>query len=224
MPMPRRWWNRLPPLWSDRDILCNLCPAFVSFFSRLNRTRSSAVAERPRDASCLSVVSFNTPTTLFLLPVTAASDLLVHKILLWLGYPMVKKFRRYLYSFWCNSRTWQTQTDGQTPQATLMHRIVRQKRRTSIVQRKLTKVDCSDITGGIFIRVPVGPGRCLALTAAALVYFANRRQLRFITNCCVYLRITWPVAQISVTTTQQQHNVDTRTQAKPLCPPQYTKI
>jgi len=29
----------------------------------------------------------------------AASDLLVHKILLWLGYPMVKKFRRYLYSF-----------------------------------------------------------------------------------------------------------------------------
>jgi len=49
----------------------------------------------------------------FLLPVTAASDLLVHKILLWLGYPMVKKFRRYLYSFWRNSRTWQAhiQTD-----------------------------------------------------------------------------------------------------------------
>jgi len=34
-----------------------------------------------------------------LVPVTAASDLLVHKILLWLGYPMAKKFRRYLYSF-----------------------------------------------------------------------------------------------------------------------------
>ena len=35
----------------------------------------------------------------------------------WLGYPMVKKFRRYLYSFWRNSRTWRTdrQTDGQTP-------------------------------------------------------------------------------------------------------------
>ena len=29
-----------------------------------------------------------------------------------LGYPMMKKFRRYLYSFWRNSRTWQT--DGQT--------------------------------------------------------------------------------------------------------------
>jgi len=44
----------------------------------------------------------------FLLPVTAASDLLVHKILLWLGYPMVKNFWRYLYSFWRNSRMWQT--------------------------------------------------------------------------------------------------------------------
>jgi len=46
-------------------------------------TRSSAVAERPHDASCLSVVSFNIPTVqFFLLLVTAASDLLVHKILL----------------------------------------------------------------------------------------------------------------------------------------------
>jgi len=42
----------------------------------------SAVAKRPRDASCLSVVSFNIPTAQFLLLVTAASDLLVHKILL----------------------------------------------------------------------------------------------------------------------------------------------
>ena len=45
------------------------------------KTRSSAVAERPRDASCLSVVSFNIQRS-FLLVVTAASDLLVHKILL----------------------------------------------------------------------------------------------------------------------------------------------
>ena len=52
----------------------------------------------------------------------------------WCGYPMVKKFRRYLYSFWRNSRTWQT--DGQTPHADIpwtkihtalmhMHRAVR---------------------------------------------------------------------------------------------------
>ena len=50
-----------------------LCPQPV--------TRSSAVAERPRDASSLSVVSFNKQRS-FLLLVTAASELLVHKILL----------------------------------------------------------------------------------------------------------------------------------------------
>jgi len=34
----------------------------------------------------------------------------------WLGYPMVKKFRRYVYSFWQNPWTWQThrQTNRQT--------------------------------------------------------------------------------------------------------------
>ena len=34
MPTPRRWCN--PPLWSDRGFVCNLCPAFVNFLSRLN--------------------------------------------------------------------------------------------------------------------------------------------------------------------------------------------
>jgi len=43
-------------------------------------------------------------THLVLLSITAASDLLVHKILLWLGYTTMKNFRRYLYSFWRNSR------------------------------------------------------------------------------------------------------------------------
>jgi len=33
----------------------------------------------------------------------------------WLRYPIVKKFWRYFYSFWHNSRTWQTHTDRQTP-------------------------------------------------------------------------------------------------------------
>ena len=35
----------------------------------------------------------------------------------WLGYATVKKFRRYLYSFWRNSWTWQTdgRTDRRTP-------------------------------------------------------------------------------------------------------------
>ena len=61
-------------------------------------TRSSAVAERPRDALCLSVVSFNI-FTFFLLPITAASDLLAHKILLWLGYPMVRIFEDIFIRF-----------------------------------------------------------------------------------------------------------------------------
>ena len=45
--------------------------------------------------------------------------------------PMVKKFRKCLYSFWRNSRTWQT--DGRTDRhrmpaiAALMHSIARQK-------------------------------------------------------------------------------------------------
>ena len=69
----------------------------LSEWSSIIITRSSAVAER---LHCfVFVVSFNIPTAQFLLPVTAASDILVYKILLWPGYPMLKKFRRYLYSF-----------------------------------------------------------------------------------------------------------------------------
>ena len=50
---------------------------------QVSQPRSSAIAERPRDASCLSVISFNIPTAqFFLLPVTTASYLLVHRILL----------------------------------------------------------------------------------------------------------------------------------------------
>jgi len=37
----------------------------------------------------------------------------------WCRYPMVKKFRRYVYSFWLDPRTWQTdgRTDGRTDTA-----------------------------------------------------------------------------------------------------------
>ena len=37
----------------------------ISEAETTNNTRSSAVAERPRDVSCLSVVSFNIPTAQF---------------------------------------------------------------------------------------------------------------------------------------------------------------
>jgi len=53
----------------------------------------------------------------------------------WCGYPMVKKIRRYVYSFWRDPGTWQTdgqtnrQTDGHrmTAISALMHSIARQK-------------------------------------------------------------------------------------------------
>jgi len=53
------------------------------------------------------------------------------KKLEWLGYPMVKKIRRYLYSFWrnkCDRRT-DRQTDGHrmTAIAAPMHSISRKK-------------------------------------------------------------------------------------------------
>jgi len=53
----------------------------------------------------------------------------------WLGYPMVKKYQRYLYSFWRNSGTWQTdrrtdrRTDGRTPRAGIYLNILRDNRR-----------------------------------------------------------------------------------------------
>jgi len=35
----------------------------------------------------------------------------------WCGYPTLKNFGRYVYSFRQNTGTWDTQTDGQTPHA-----------------------------------------------------------------------------------------------------------
>jgi len=121
----------------------------------------------------------HTYSAVFLLPVTAASDLLVHKILLWLGYPTVKKFRRHLYSFDTTherDRHTDRQTDGQTPhdgigRAYTSHRAA--KRRTSIVKRNLTKVDCSDNWGNIYVPRPGRTGPVFHLAAAALVYFAT---------------------------------------------------
>ena len=39
----------------------------------------------------------------------------------WLGYQMVKKFRRYLYSFWRDPRTWRTHGHRVTAYTALMH-------------------------------------------------------------------------------------------------------
>ena len=45
----------------------------------------------------------------------------------WCGCPMVKKFRRYLYSFWHDPRTWQTDGHRMPAYTTLMHSIAWQK-------------------------------------------------------------------------------------------------
>jgi len=43
-----------------QNVTCSFCDSWASFLTRLRTTTSSpAVAERPRDASCLPVVSFN---------------------------------------------------------------------------------------------------------------------------------------------------------------------
>ena len=73
-----RWYWQAEALcsWSVRPS--------VSEFVPLLPTRSSAVAKRPRDATCLSVVSFVAPIVQYLkhifLLVTSDSDLLVHTI------------------------------------------------------------------------------------------------------------------------------------------------
>jgi len=45
----------------------------------------------------------------------------------WCGYPTVKKFRRYVYSFWRDPRTWQTngQTDTAWQHRPRLHSIAR---------------------------------------------------------------------------------------------------
>jgi len=72
MPLAARWKERLA-----------LSIEHLNFLDRVT-TRSSAVAKRPRDASCL--YSFYT--------------------LKWCGYPMVKKILTYVYSFWHDPQTW----------------------------------------------------------------------------------------------------------------------
>ena len=73
---------------------------------------------------------------------------LARKKLEWLGYQMVKKFRRYLYSFWRNSRTWQDRrTDRHRVPAiaALMHSIARQKLKIMFIPRLLFVIAASNL-------------------------------------------------------------------------------
>jgi len=116
--------------WKENSMLTNCLPAC----SHLTIT----VSEIERDIGQKS--SFFIPPPLAFGSLRIAPPSLLWKNygmekLEWCGYPMVEKFRRYLYSFWCNSRTWNTdrRTDRQTDRhcmpaiAALMHSIARQK-------------------------------------------------------------------------------------------------
>ena len=74
----------------------------------------------------------------------------------WCGYPMVKKFRRYLYSFWHNSRTWQTdrQTDGQTDTACRHTALMHMHRAVKTIQRLNSheKLATPGVTGRSILR------------------------------------------------------------------------
>jgi len=57
----------------------------------------------------------------------------------WCGCPTVKKFRRYLYSFWHNSRTWQTDTHTHTPHDGIGRADA--SHRAAIIKKKFVNVD-----------------------------------------------------------------------------------
>jgi len=59
----------------------------------------------------------------------------------WCGYPMVKKFWRYVYYFWQNSRTWQT--DGRTDTAW------RHRPRPCIASRGNKQINETDSAAGV---------------------------------------------------------------------------
>ena len=80
------------------------------------------------------------------IPVGISPSRLTRKKIEWLGYPTVKKVRRYLYSFWRNSRTWQTHRhmDTQTPhdsigRAYASHRAARRLRSTFCIEAIQTR-------------------------------------------------------------------------------------
>jgi len=65
----------------------------------------------------------------------------------WCGYPMVEKFRRYVYSFWHDPRTWQTHTHTHRYRVitALVHSIMRQKLSSLELWTLLTTVRMSYI-------------------------------------------------------------------------------
>ena len=91
-------------VWMEREfdaykLSCRMCPSNYNYFwDRARYWSKIIIFSYPLafDASVRGV------------PIGIAPPRFFTEKLEWLGYPMVKKFQRYLCSFWCNSRTCQT--------------------------------------------------------------------------------------------------------------------
>ena len=126
--------------------------------------RNKKLSYRREAARCFVFVCSqlqHTCSAVFLLPITAASDLLVHKILLWLGYPMVKNDRIYLYSFYATherGRHTDRQTDRQTPHDSI--------RRAYASHRAAKTSSASHVNFDLFV---VFTARCICISAVYAV-------------------------------------------------------
>ena len=137
---------------------CFLCyrisHATLNFTSTHVFTRSSAVAERPRDASCLSVVSFNIPTARFFITsycgfrFTSAQNF----IMAWLpDGEKISKISLFVLTQLTNVTDTQTdgRTDGQTPHDSIGRAYASHRARAAktMYQYCTEKIDQSRLQG-----------------------------------------------------------------------------
>ena len=111
----RRWlyraWRLVVeyPQYTTSDISVTTCEMVAVVHRRpclqITTPRSCCSVNIVRDFCC-TPPAFNAPVRK--VPVGISPSRLVGKKLEWRGCPTVKKCRRYLYSFWHNSQTWQT--------------------------------------------------------------------------------------------------------------------
>jgi len=99
----------------------------------------------------------------------------MHKILLWLGYPMVKNFEDIFIRLTQLTNVTDTQTDRHCTTASGLCITSRGKNDEPVLYTENWPKSTAVITGVIFTCRCWG--RFLALTAAALVYFATKAPL-----------------------------------------------
>ena len=103
----------------------------------------------------------------------------------WCRYPMVKKFRRYVYSFWRDPRTWRTdrQTDTAWQQRPRLCIASRDKNRLS------TTLQCSNE----FLKSPFQQGtwQLTSKQSLAIIYNLHIRSLKQFHKESVYREVQW---------------------------------